>query len=68
MDLANVVYDIKTEVGHPTPAYDTDAEEAMKTEGDRDVAREDAPIVSALSAPGGDVESFACGPIGVLVA
>ena len=45
--------DIKAEVEHPTPAYDTDVDEAVKSEGDSDVSIEDVPIALALSPPGG---------------
>ena len=55
--MAKVVYDIKTEVGMPTPAYDTDVEETVKSEEDSDVSVDDFPITTALSAPSGDVES-----------
>ena len=34
-----------------------DVEEVVKSEGDSDVSIEGVPITSALSAPGGDVES-----------
>ena len=57
MNLANVVFEIKTEVGMPTLACGTDVEEAVKGESGSDVLIDKAPITSEQSAPGADVDS-----------
>ena len=57
VNLANVVYDIKTEVVMPTPAYDNDVEECAKSEGESDESIDKVPITAEQSSPGADVES-----------
>ena len=57
VNLANAVYEVKTEGGFPTPACETDEEEAVKSNGDSNASIEGVPITSASAAPGGDVES-----------
>ena len=57
VNVANVVYDIKTEVGTPTPAYDTDVDKCATSEGESNVSIDKVPITAEQSAPGADVES-----------
>ena len=44
VNLANAVYEVKTEGGFPTPACETDEEEAVKSNGDSDASIEGVPI------------------------
>ena len=57
VDLANAVYDVKMEGAQPTPAFDTDEDEAVRSGGASDVSIEGVPITSADAAPSGDVDS-----------
>ena len=57
VNLANMVYDLKMEGAQPTPVFDTDEDEAVRSGGDSDVSIEGVPVTSAEAAPGGDVDS-----------